>query len=69
MRKTAGIIVDNYKIKTFETDLKEKGFDIISQTPNAPGLTLLKIQFEEEKLKEVTDLIKTIDLKCKASRN
>lgn len=69
MVKTGGIICDDYKVSTFEKELANEGFKVISKTPNQPFTTLLKVEYNEEDESKITELIKKIDNQCKAIRN
>lgn len=65
--KTAGIVVDNYKVEKFKKELIAKGFTDFKVVPFTKDTSTIFVKFEEHQLKELTKLIKTVNFNCKNS--
>lgn len=62
LSKTAGIAVDNYKLKTFKKTLKDKGFEIIKTVSFTKGVKVIKVKFPVDRLFELQQTIKSLEV-------
>ena len=68
--KTAGIVVDNYKVNTFKEQLTAAGYKFTEHSSPIGGeITTIKVEFEDIQFSELSDLIKKINTYFQAQRN
>lgn len=66
MRKTVGIVVDNYKVESMKEALEKQNFKIESVSSFGEVTTTIKVETVSKKLYELKDLIKEVDRKIKS---
>lgn len=57
--KTAGIVMDNYKVSTFRKLLKDAGFKFTATTMVFSPTTVFRVEYKEEDLAALTGVVKT----------
>lgn len=67
--KIAGFVCDNYKLKKYKTEFKEKGFKVISESKYSKGITTLKVEFNETELNKLKNIQNELETYFKAKRN
>lgn len=79
-KKVAGIMVDNYKIPTFEKELPANGYTILDRKPSkvVPDCTLLRLEFEvpdgqemlkSDNFKKLQEIVTRINHEARNKRN
>lgn len=59
--KTAGIVVDDYKINKFKKELAANNFTVKSTHPFTKGTTTIKVEFEESRKDELQKLCQRLE--------
>ena len=59
--KTAGIVCDNYKARSFKRTLKKNGYEFREGTPPIAGTKLICVDYTNDQLPELTKLIKKMN--------
>lgn len=65
--KTAGIVVDNYKVEKFKSELIKNGFMDFTVVPYIGDCSTIKVRCEEVQFNELKNICKTIELHFKRS--
>lgn len=63
--KLIGIVSDNYKIKTFEKELKEKGFTDFKTAPYKNDTSLITVDVDENKIEKFVNLTQSVEFNFK----
>lgn len=66
-KKTAGIVVDNYKVEKFKSELIKNGFLDFTVTPYIDDCSTIKVQCEESQYKDIAKICKRVELHFKRS--
>lgn len=69
MIKTAGIAIEDYKQKTYESELRSLGINNFKTLRYSKGIKLIKVKIDEMRIKEVHELCNRLELQFKAQRN
>ena len=56
MKKTVGILVDDYKVAKYEEKLKEKGFVEFTTHPFKVGIKTIRVVIEENQVSDINDI-------------
>ena len=59
--KTAGILVDNYKLEKFKEVLSKSNFTIISVSPFNDNISTIRVELVESRIQELTKLCKLLE--------
>lgn len=65
--KTAGIVVDNYKIDRFKKELIKNGFTDFEVVPFINDTSNIKIQVEENQYNEIKNICTKVEMYFKRS--
>lgn len=71
MKKTAGILCDNYKTTKFKEELKKANLEIKSVTPlqGKGNLTSIIVETEEENIPKVKTICEQVELHFQGLKN
>lgn len=64
-KKKAGIVADNYKVKTFRRNLKNAGFEWKEFKGPAKGVTTLTVLFDPDEFEVLKNIIIDSNLQAK----
>lgn len=67
MRKKIGIVVDPYKLEPFLKGLEKNDFELLDTTPSVGRTILIRVMVPEQRIKELTKLIKKLEIDVKRS--
>lgn len=65
--KKAGIFMDNYKVPTFETNLKKAGFTWVvgKAPPKVKNATVFIVEYQQVNLKKLKNVVKASNEVCR----
>ena len=64
-KKTAGIAIDNWKLKVFEDHLKEAGFPEFNVSPGLTSdMLFITVEFDGDQLGKISAVIQAANLDC-----
>lgn len=65
--KKVGIVVDNYKLKKFKSELTDKGYTDFTISKFTKDTTSIMVQVEDDKVDDIARLCKRLELHFKRS--
>lgn len=65
--KKVGIVADNYKVEKFKSELTKEGFTDFTTYPFTHATTAIKVNVDENKVKDVQRICQRIELHFKRS--
>jgi hypothetical protein len=65
--KKVGIVVDNYKLEKFKSELTKKGFTDFDVTPFTKGCSTIRVNVPDDQIKEVGKICTLCELHFKRS--
>lgn len=63
--KTAGVVVDNYKINKYKEELTKYDFTITSVTPFMVNTSTIRVELTEDRLPDLTKLCEMLEFTFK----
>lgn len=65
--KKVGIVVDNYKLKKFKSELTDKGYKDFTTAKFTKDTTSIMVEVEDDKVNDVKKLCQRLELHFKRS--
>jgi nitrogen regulatory protein PII len=65
--KKVGIALDSFKLKKFKQELNKAGFTDLKTSPMAPGITFISLEVEDEKVKQIANILRKCQIDIKLS--